>query len=313
MTETKPCSHDNCPSTNVKADAKTNCSKCNGLVHLPCIGINVKFAEINSPHIKIFCIKCTTEMSNAETQADLNETFNTTKMTPKTKAKKITIENIIGEMNKLKNVVETNGKKLDNINARTEDIFKATPRLNKMFNTQNTPKQSFADALRNSGQFQSVKRKRTEFSKGRKNLPKPVNGKKTNFSGLTVVPKVKRPERQTFTKAVWVSRLEPIHSAEDITEYIINNTQITEKTQFNVHKLVKKDRDINTLKFVSFKIEVNDENFGILMDPEIWPEDVMVREFMQNKKLGDYFPEITPKNRKTPTEKIDLIEQKTAT
>ena len=47
------CTYDGCPPINVKIETTTICSNCNALVHLPCLGISAKLAQIQSPNVKI--------------------------------------------------------------------------------------------------------------------------------------------------------------------------------------------------------------------------------------------------------------------
>ena len=41
-------------------------------------------------------------------------------------------------------------------------------------------------------------------------------------AGLSVVAKPKRPENPSFSKAIWISRLNPNETSENIAEYISN-------------------------------------------------------------------------------------------
>lgn len=56
---------------------------------------------------------------------------------------------------------------------------------------------------------------------------------------------------------------------------------------------------MNTLKFVSFKIEVDEDEYATLSDPDVWPEGVAMRPFVENKKFGDFLP---PMNKKPTNE-----------
>lgn len=57
---------------------------------------------------------------------------------------------------------------------------------------------------------------------------------------------------------------------------------------------MKKDADIEKLSFVSFKIDVAPEVFDILMDPENWPRNKQIREFVKltppKPSLNDFLP-----------------------
>lgn len=232
------------------------------------------------------------------------------------------------------------GKKLDVISGDTNDIRKHTtvmvdkatrpfqcqmnppslntPISNRLNPTAKTPRPSYADAL---GSKQSIKRKRTETTltanamKPKFNGPPPKTGTKTTITGLSVVAKSKPIEKPKFTKAVWVSRFDPSTTCDEITNYIMENTKIDDKTKFNVHKLVKKDQDLSQLKFVSFKLEVNNDLFDTLKDENLWPEDVWVREFVRQQNFGDFlnFPDLNAKKSRTsPTEAMDTSEKSTS-
>lgn len=122
------------------------------------------------------------------------------------------------------------------------------------------------------------------------NAPQAKVGTKTAASGLSVVLQPKRIEKPSFQKAIWVSRLSLETSNDDISKWIIENTSVKDSEKFRVHKLVKKDLGLSTLKFVSFKVEVSEMEFEALIDPDVWPENVMIREFLKSLTLGDFFP-----------------------
>lgn len=135
-------------------------------------------------------------------------------------------------------------------------------------------------------------------------------GTNENANRLVVVekpqPKKKAAENPKYEKAVWVSRLAKSVTEEDIRDHITKSTMAS--SNFTVHRLVKKDRDESALNFVSFKISVNLPDFEILNDPNVWPKNVMVREFVEIKPatFGDFLhPILNEQNsRKTP-EKMD--------
>ena len=317
MSNIRLCSRDDCPRSNVSIDTTAKCSQCKHIVHLLCIGINVKFAEINSPNIKILCQKCVTATEPQMPTAELNASFGKTS-TPK--SEKTTIRAIMGEVKMLRDLIEANGTKLDTIDKkadvivnRTESMTEIASKPSTQMQTQHTdfrtprtmisgkkqiatPKNTFANALKSNG-LPSAKRQRTEKPPQMKfTETKPTAKVGTRQSaGLSVVAKPKRPEKPSFSKAIWISRLTPTETTENITEYIVSNTSVTDKSKFTVHKLVKKDRELSTLRFVSFKIEVNQDEFDVLIKEDIWPEEVMVREFLKTKTLGDHFPALIGK------------------
>lgn len=88
----------------------------------------------------------------------------------------------------------------------------------------------------------------------------------------------------------------------EIVDYIVSDTPVNDTSKFNVQKLVKKGTDLATLKFVSFKIEVNEDEYKILSEPDMWPEHVLMRPFIENKKLGNFFPQ---SNQKPTAEEME--------
>lgn len=324
----KLCSRDDCPPMNTKPEVTVKCFKCNRDVHLPCIGISVRASQIDSPNVMISCHQCLIDSS------ELID-FNTSKSTPKTE--KTTIKAIIGAVKSLASIVEANGKKLDIIDEKSSAIARHTETLvdkatrpfkfesaknispfnsPENVNQPKTPGNSYADALRRNAINQSAKRRRTEnlptqnATKPKFAGPKPKIGTKTATSGLSVVARPKPIEKPNFTKAVWVSRFSPTTTTDEIAKYIMENASIEDKTRFNIHKLVKKDQNLSLLKFVSFKLEVNEADFKLLMNEDFWPEQVWVREFLRDRNLGDFvFPALNEKRpRKLSTDDMEITE-----
>lgn len=91
-------------------------------------------------------------------------------------------------------------------------------------------------------------------------------------------PKQKRAGRPKHEKGVWVSGIHRDTTEGEITEHIKESIGIA-TTEFEVRKLVKKDRDITTYSFVSFFIGCKQANFSTLMQPMYWPSNSQIREF----------------------------------
>lgn len=54
---------------------------------------------------------------------------------------------------------------------------------------------------------------------------------------------------------------------------------IASTDEFDVRKLVKKDKELSTYSFVSFKVACSVEIFNVLLDPMKWPRNSRIREF----------------------------------
>lgn len=103
---------------------------------------------------------------------------------------------------------------------------------------------------------------------------KPVNiGKSTNMIGKPISPvKPKQTTRPKPEKAVWISRIHRDTTEEELSTYIKESIGAA-PTDFDVRKLVKKDRDITEYSFVSFRIACRQADFHKLMDPMYWPSN----------------------------------------
>lgn len=96
-------------------------------------------------------------------------------------------------------------------------------------------------------------------------------------------PKVTRSSRSKPEKAVWISRLHRDTTEIELTNYINESIGIS-PADFDVRKLVKKDRDINTYSYVSFYVACTQANFNTLMNPMYWPSNSQIREFELDKQ-----------------------------
>lgn len=63
-----------------------------------------------------------------------------------------------------------------------------------------------------------------------------------------------------------------------------------------VRKLVKKDADLSSMRFISFKIGVDEKCREEALSADTWPDGFYFREFVnyQDKKSGQGFPK-TPR------------------
>lgn len=126
-------------------------------------------------------------------------------------------------------------------------------------------------------------------------FPSPKQGKKNVELGKPI-PNRQLPPRKSnpFTKSVWISRFHPETTPDEIENYITEHTEAKDKTKFKCVKLVKKDQDVTQMSFVSFKIDTTPEVFDILINPENWPQNKSVREFIRmsppKPKLEDFVP-----------------------
>lgn len=116
-------------------------------------------------------------------------------------------------------------------------------------------------------------------------VPSPKQGTKNIQIGKPVELKITRKVApkiiNSLSKSLWVSGFHPDTTNEEIENYIIENTTVTDRTKFRCSKLVKKDQDVSKMSFISFKIDVSPEDFDIISQPEYWSQNVKISEFIK--------------------------------
>lgn len=225
----------------------------------------------------------------------------------------------------IKNATDANTAEIaaiKSLSTQTDANVKKVTEQNGVMNQMQTPlapgmkyiqehrARSYAKAV--SATPTGAKRKRLQSPAREKvQFPPAKIGKKSNVNGLSVVPKMNHVnDVPKFAKALYVSRLNPVTTIEELSDYIIGNTPITDATKFKVHKMVKKGIDESTLKYVSFKVELNVEELEVLDDVDLWPQGVHVREFSSVPKntLGNYFPSLNATKTTATTNPADLMD-----
>lgn len=145
-------------------------------------------------------------------------------------------------------------------------------------------------------------------------FPSPKQGKKDVQIGRQIEEQ-QRPTRivNPMTKAIFVSPFHPDTKIDEVSKYIVEHTDAKDDTKFKCTKLVKKDADLTQMKSVSFKIDVTPEVYDILIDPENWPKNKRIREFIKMSPpkitLKDY---INPNNGKVAPSTSNAISQQNA-
>lgn len=91
-------------------------------------------------------------------------------------------------------------------------------------------------------------------------------------------------------KMLYLSNLDPHTSVDRISRLIHTTFGIN---PFSCVKLVPTERDLNTLEYVSFKMQVPVKGFEAFLDSSLWPKGIIVREFIPK-----------PKNSRKPATRI---------
>lgn len=311
------CNRDNCPPTNVSGP-KTNCIKCGNLCYLKCFGfvacdkingndaVKLKIADncVVYSLLSQFAFVCCTEKTptNELKQALKLPSTRSTSKTRQAKSNEIIEFEIANDLLSIKDMLtaiktsnDVNAMELSEIKSVTIETNETLKKGNKQKDTMNhqSPIASFADKLKMNLISRTPKRSLSQMEQDKpgKKLPTPKQGKRDIIIGRPVEPKqprIPKENKPKFDKAVRVSGLHRDTTVEEMNQFILDYTNVNDKSQFECHKLVKKDADISEFTFVSFKISINDEHFDQFMDPETWPNGNYVREFLSKPTLGDF-------------------------
>lgn len=334
------CNRDDCPPNVIKGP-KIKCSKCKNECYLKCFGFdkadkidgnetlkislsNGASAYVYLTQLSLVCCSDTVpvadqklfmpKMNKQRAQSKSRQTNESTES--KIRNELTTIKNML---NSIRNSTDTNAADLLEIKSNTSEIIETVKQQSKPNNLEirqkSTP--SFSEMLKTNVQtpkpLKRLRRQLTETpnDKEMKKLPTPKKGTRDVTIGKPIAPRKMKP---TFDKAVWVSGLHNETTVDEMINFVLSNTELNEKDQFECHKLVKKEADISKLSFVSFKISVNNEHFDMLMDPDTWPRSVSVREFRLKTTLGDFMPILNPQvNRESQKEKKLRLGEKNQT
>jgi hypothetical protein len=85
-----------------------------------------------------------------------------------------------------------------------------------------------------------------------------------------------------------LSRIHPDTTSDKIGNFIRRKTGIT---NIRCHLMIPRGKTVNELEYVSFKVGVGVANYSMLMVPELWRANVLVRDFeKRNRRLKPAFP-----------------------
>lgn len=89
-------------------------------------------------------------------------------------------------------------------------------------------------------------------------------------------------KRPSFSKAIFITRLDPKLSTEKVLNYIKSKGVDANETNIECRKLVKLNQNLDELTFCSFKVSTNEELYAKLIEPSFWPASVGIRDFVAN-------------------------------
>lgn len=316
------CSRDSCPPLNVSGNT-VSCYLCKSKFFARCFGIDDLIFDAIAPQtifssgssIQFVCPKCL--KSPNKTTASIPDALATDIKEIQTKLRKV-ISNQVSYDRKLSSIAKESDQVRDKlgelftINVSTNEACQKIDLNLKAVEQKMIP--SFSEVVRGNtisppNRPQPTKRPRIDRSSGSspvskqsnsiiqsnstaqskpKNRPAAMVGTSNANIGIPIVTIQTVPKLigTKFNKSIWASRFHPDTTVDQVNELLMQMAKFDDKSQFYCKKLVKRDADLSLLHFVSFKIDLNEEHFMELMNPDVWPMDVHIREFSVEARSG---------------------------
>ena len=90
-------------------------------------------------------------------------------------------------------------------------------------------------------------------------------------------------KRLSLSRSIYVSRLQPNVTTDNIISFIKNKIPDLDSNDVHLRLLVKKDRNVEDLNFVSYRLGCTEILYTQLMNPAFWPSHVMIRDFVERQ------------------------------
>lgn len=287
------CSRDSCKPKNINSASSVKCSSCNSTCHLLCYGIDKSASDIFiQANIVFLCDSCLTSGSfvpspkrklatNGASNNVINSAIGSSPSKSASHAAPASLHNLQASIDEVLAIIKTNTITLDKIGSKSSTVNTST----SVFSRSAPIKKSYANVLSENmpESNESVTSKSSgvhHVSKARMQMqmnPPAVTGTSSAVIGKPLTP------RQPPRRSIWISRLHRETTEAEVSDYIKSIMATT--SEFVVRKLVKKDREISSYSFVSFRITCSLELFDTLMDAKNWPSSVIIREF-ENSRSG---------------------------
>lgn len=135
-----------------------------------------------------------------------------------------------------------------------------------------------------------------------KDIPPAKMGKRTGSFALAVAPApvktLRKPksvdsneqnkEISPFDKSLHVSRIATSVTVDDMNNFIASESSLSPNVDFKCTRLVKKDQSVDSLSFISFKIDYIEAKCEVLTEEDFWPSGALIRPFVPSRTFGDF-------------------------
>lgn len=123
------------------------------------------------------------------------------------------------------------------------------------------------------------------YNAARKTQPKPVQNVQltTGNSYISQISNTKAPNnpfKSRLYRYLYISQFDPSTHPMEIIDHLKERSNTSNfADQINCYKLKPRKRSVNSITFVSFKLEIPRQYFDIVADPAVWPEELTINEF----------------------------------
>lgn len=243
-------------------DSTVECRSCGIGCHTSCYSINktVLRAIVDMPNLWFLCDECSAKNANILSK-DAVTAAATTSAPHNCTNDNTAIFQALGELKNM--VVELKGK-VNGIEKPTyRSILAGNNGKPSGSNTSNAKRRRFAD----TENVHSTPPGRPKNA---------VVGNNMDDGGLSSV----EPRKWMF-----VSQLHPATSDHSFVEYVKKRLNDTEnKLNIQAYALVPREKNRDSLNFISFKLNVPESSIDAILKPENWPKGVIIREFVNDDR-----------------------------
>lgn len=263
---------ESCPPANL-SDLIT-CNFCELKFHLKCYGVNKTCAKsvADCSNIQFLCDACLENLvARKEVVVGIAElkTIMLDVQTTVNKSSKPACNDVTGSMAELKEVV---------LNIQSSVNSAARPTFAGIL-AGNTPVSSNADV--------SVKKRRRidERSDAASTAIIDPVAKPTAIVGTNEASGIVSVEQRKF---VVVSQLNPATTSVQLVEFVNKGLGLpVDSPLFRANPLIRKDTDVSTLDYISFKLHVPVSYYDSILSPNLWPRGVTVRDFVTHNNRNN--------------------------
>lgn len=305
MGDNKKCSRDDCPRANVHKDYMAKCGNCGAETHLPCIGIDYTVnVVLFHPSIRVFCNICAATNTKGAVQPVLKpSSFVPAGLASVCTSNSQKIDKLGELLNEVHDIVSiTKEKVMSDIMSPISyaDVVNKVDELKEIANMANNRVNENQTGLSStdnpefpalgerphkrkfvsSPQPKSIQPQRKFFSR---KLASGTAADTNHALGAPVAP-VNGNIAPRFTKAVYVSRMQNTVTKEQITEYIKSQINNVNENEFSLRLLVKKDVDVRTRRFISYRLACTEALYATFMEPSFWPKHIEIGEFIEESR-----------------------------